>query len=125
MSLAATIRAAAALAFQAADDLVVSRRVRHTPTGTYNATTDAMVNAWAFDQDVPLVGYDDEAGLDIESKGTDNPDQRLRTFVFLATDLPTIAINSQAEVDDSWVTWKSYKVERDPAGATILIYCRP
>lgn len=120
MGLRETIQAAAALAFQAAGNLVVSKRVRHTATPTYNATTDTQSIAWAFDQDVELIGYHEDAD---EAPEADNPDMKLKTFVFLGSALE-IPLTAEAEVDDGGVTWKSYKIERDPAEATVLIYCR-
>jgi len=120
MSLQATIQAAALLAFRAAGDIVAARRVRHTPTQSYNASTDAMTVTWGFNADVDVVGYDEESS---DTEGQDNPDLRLRTFCFLASALP-VPITATVEVDDQGITWKSYKIERDPAGATVLIYCR-
>jgi hypothetical protein len=122
MGLAASIQAAAALAFRAADDLVVSRRVRHTPTPSYNPATDTQTLVWAFDQDVPLVGYQDDPPK-TEDAETDNPDIRVKNFVFLAAGI-TIPLNGVAEVDDGGIVWKSYRVEKDPAGATYILYCR-
>lgn len=122
MNLPAIATAAAKTAFGLAASVLGTWRVKYGGTTAHNPATGKSAPTWTHDEPVQALRYKPK-----DKRTTpEDADAKTRALAFLAADLtaPDALTESGQVTDPAGTVWQITDVDRDPAGAIIILTLR-